>query len=127
LNFIYLVIVLVLFQYIYFSISVGNARGKYNIKAPAISGNEHFERYYRVQMNTLELLICFIPALLISAQFWSPVIMSAIGFIFFIGRFIYFKSYVSDPASRTVGFALSMLPTMVLLLSILVGVIKGFL
>jgi uncharacterized MAPEG superfamily protein len=86
-----------------------------------MTGNEIFERYYRVQMNTLELLICFIPALLISAQFWSPIIMAFIGFIFFIGRAIYFKTYIANPDKRTLGFSLSITPIFVLLFAVVIG------
>jgi uncharacterized MAPEG superfamily protein len=105
--------------------NVGKARETYGIKAPAISGNENFERYYRVQMNTLELLICFIPSLLISSLFWSPLVMAIIGLIFFIGRFIYFKQYVANPEKRTVGFALSILPVFILLIAIIAGIVKS--
>ncbi len=118
---------MVLFQYIYFSMSVGKARMTYGIKAPATFGNENFERYYRVQMNTLELLICFIPALVISSLFWSPLVMSIIGLIFFIGRIIYFKQYVANPEKRTVGFALSIMPVFILLFATIVGIIRSIL
>jgi uncharacterized membrane protein YecN with MAPEG domain len=99
----------------------------YGIKAPATFGNENFERYYRVQMNTLELLICFIPALVISSLFWSPLVMSIIGLIFFIGRIIYFKQYVANPEKRTVGFALSIMPVFILLFATIVGIIRSIL
>ena len=125
-NYVYLVIVMVLFQYIYFAASVGKARFTYGIKAPATSGNENFERYYRVQMNTLELLICFIPALIISAQFWSPGAMALIGFVFFIGRFLYSRSYTADPEKRSIGFGLSIMPVFILLIAIVTGLVKSF-
>jgi len=32
-----------------FGFRVGKARGRYGVKAPAITGNETFERYFRVQ------------------------------------------------------------------------------
>ena len=55
-----LVIVAALLQYFYFGILVGNARGKFNVAAPAITGHPVFERYYRVHQNTLEMLVIFI-------------------------------------------------------------------
>ena len=125
-NFVYLIIVMVSLQFFFFGIMVGVAREKFQVKAPAISGNEHFERYFRVHANTLEQLIQFIPALLIAAQFWKPEIMAAIGVVFFVGRIIYYKQYVADPAKRSLGFALTMLPTLILLLASLVGIIKSF-
>lgn len=124
-NLIFLVIVIALVQYIYFSVKVGMAREKYGVKAPAMTGNEFFERQLRVQMNTLELMICIIPALLISAQFWSPLIMALIGFVYVIGRFIYSKTYVVNPDKRTIGFALSMLPILILLIAALIGIVKN--
>jgi hypothetical protein len=60
--FVHLVIGVALLEFLYFGFAVGRARETYGIKAPATTGNEMFERYYRVQMNTLEQLIIFIPA-----------------------------------------------------------------
>ena len=54
---------LALLQYIAFGILVGKARGRYGVKAPAITGNDIFERYFRVQQNTLELLVVMLPAM----------------------------------------------------------------
>jgi uncharacterized MAPEG superfamily protein len=114
----------VLAQYIFFAGLVGKARGTYGIKAPATSGNEFFERYYRVQMNTLELLICFIPLLVIAANFWSPLAIAGIGLVFLVGRIIYAKEYIADPAKRSPGFGLSMLPIFILMIAIVVGILK---
>ena len=58
-----IVIALALIEYTVFGMLVGKARGKYGIDAPAISGNPIFERYYRVQQNTLEVLVLFIPGM----------------------------------------------------------------
>ena len=51
-----LVTLIILLQYNYFTIQVGRARGS-EIKAPATSGSELFDRRLRVQLNTLEQLI----------------------------------------------------------------------
>ena len=48
-----LVTLLLLVQYFVFTLLVGAARGKSGIQAPAVTGDENFERAYRVQMNTL--------------------------------------------------------------------------
>jgi len=47
-----LITILALLQFLYFGILVGKARDRYGVKAPAVTGNENFERYLRVQMNT---------------------------------------------------------------------------
>ena len=44
---------------------VGYARTKYGIKAPATTGNDNFERVFRVQMNTLENLVLFFAGALV--------------------------------------------------------------
>ena len=99
------IVMLALVQYFYFSIEVGRARGRFGVAAPAISGNEEFERYFRVQQNTLEQLVMFIPAIYATAYY---------------GRMLFFRSYVKDPASRTVGFLLSMVPTLGMVLAALI-------
>ena len=48
-----IVTALALVQFIVFGFRVGAARTKFGVKAPAITGNETFERYFRVQQNTL--------------------------------------------------------------------------
>ncbi|TAK99311.1 MAG: MAPEG family protein [Aquabacterium sp.] len=116
-----IVTVIALLQYIVFGALVGRARGKYGVSAPAVTGHEMFERYYRVQMNTLELLAVFLPALWLAARHWSPAVMAAIGMVFVVGRTVYLRSYTTDPASRSLGFGLSIGPTVILLIAGLIG------
>ena len=49
--------------------AVGKARGKYGIAAPAVAGHPAFERAYRVQMNTLENTVMFLPVLWLAANY----------------------------------------------------------
>ncbi|MBL6906240.1 MAG: MAPEG family protein, partial [Pseudomonadales bacterium] len=79
-----IVILLAILEYQFFSFKVGMARGKYDIKAPAISGHEVFDRYYRVHMNTLEQLIVFIPAILIFAHFGNPTYAAGLGSFYLV-------------------------------------------
>ena len=62
-----IVLALALLQFIFFGMAVGRARGLYKCPAPATTGNEMFERYFRVQMNTLEQLVVFVPAIVLFA------------------------------------------------------------
>lgn len=55
--------VLTLFFYLVITINVGRARAKYKILPPATTGDENFERVLRVQQNTLEQLVFFLPAI----------------------------------------------------------------
>src|SRR5690625_7314259 len=50
----------------------GRARMKYGIKAPAVTGHPGFERAYRVQMNTLEQTVLFLPVLWLAAAYGHP-------------------------------------------------------
>jgi hypothetical protein len=115
-----IVTVAALLQFFWFGWQVGAARGKYNIAAPAVSGNETFERVFRVHMNTLEQLVVFLPSLWIFAFFISPIWAAASGVVYIIGRAVYARSYVKDPKGRSAGFAMSALPQLLLLLGILI-------
>lgn len=117
-----LIILLALVQYLYFSIRVGAARGKYGISAPSTSGDEQFERLFRVQMNTLEQLIVFIPAMLAFAAYALPAWAWLPGVVYLAGRQLYAWAYVKDPASRGPGMGLTLLANAVLLGGALVGV-----
>jgi glutathione S-transferase len=104
-----------LLEYFVFSILVGRARARYGVQAPAITGHAGFERAYRVQMNTLELLVMFLPVLWLASRYWPTVWTAAIGAVYLVGRLIYARAYVRDPAGRGLGFAMSMLPILALL------------
>lgn len=114
---------LALLQYFAFGMAVGYARGKYGVKAPAITGHEVFERYFRVQQNTLELIVVLLPALWLFAQYVDPAWAAALGVVYLVGRTVYFVAYVRDPAKRELGFALTSLPIVALLVGALVGVV----
>ena len=122
-NYVHIVAVLSIVQFFYFGIMVGKARGEYGVKAPATSGHEMFDRAFRVHMNTLEQLVGFLPALLIAGVYWSNFIIAAIGAVYIVGRFIYRKTYLEDPAKRGLGFLLSVAPTFILLVAAALGAI----
>lgn len=91
---VHLVMLLALLEYFVFSMAVGRARYKFGVKAPAISGQADFERYYRGQMNTLEQLIVFLPALWSFATFVDADWAALLGVVFIVGRALYFTGYV---------------------------------
>jgi uncharacterized membrane protein YecN with MAPEG domain len=118
-----IVIVLALFEYLYIAFQVGAGRGKYDVPAPAISGHPTFERLYRVQMNTLEQLIVFLPGMWFFGLYVSAPIAAALGLVFIVGRAVYLTSYVKDPEKRSVGFMLTFVSNVILLLGALIGAI----
>jgi uncharacterized membrane protein YecN with MAPEG domain len=119
-----LVTVLALLQFLYFAILVGRARERLGVKAPATTGNEVFERYLRVQMNTLELLVLFLPALWLAVAHVAPLWLALLGALYLIGRFIYLRAYVTDPSKRSFGFGLSAAPILALLVIDLIGALS---
>ena len=124
-NYVDLVAVLALIQLVFFGTLVARARGRYHVAAPAVTGHELFERMYRVQMNTVELLVVFLPALYIAARYWSPVYVAIAGAVYLVGRMVYWRAYTEAPAKRELGFVLSMAPTVALLVAALVGIARA--
>jgi uncharacterized membrane protein YecN with MAPEG domain len=116
-----IVIALALLEFVVFGMLVGRARGLYGVKAPATTGHEIFERYFRVHYNTMELLVVFVPATWLFGLYVSPRWGAAIGAVYVVGRVLYLRGYVRDPAKREVGFGLSVLPVLVLVVGALWG------
>jgi len=126
-----LVTLVSLLVYLWTCIRVGWARGRYGVAAPATTGDPVFERYYRVQCNTLEWLVVFLPALwlfclFIDRLFASPLgdeIGSGLGLLWVLGRVLYGVAYVRDPGSRAAGFGVQALATLTLLIGATVAAV----
>ena len=121
--YVHIVTALALLQFVWFGMKVSQARERYGVKAPAIAGNDVFERHFRVQQNTLELLVIVVPGLYLFSNYFNPLVAAVLGVIYLIGREVYARAYVKDPAKRSVGFGLSALPTMILILGGLAGAV----
>jgi uncharacterized MAPEG superfamily protein len=124
-EYITIITVLALLQFAWFGFRVGSMRAKHEVKAPAMSGAPEFERMFRVHYNTMEQLILFLPALWLFANMVNPLWAAGIGVVYLVGRFIYQASYLKDPSSRSLGFALSHLPSAVMLIWILIKAVMG--
>ena len=122
-EFVALVTLLLVFQYLTFMMLCGMARAKGGVQAPAVSGDEMFERAYRVQMNTLEQLAVTLPALWICAMYYRPLVAAALGLAFFLGRLLYRTGYMKDPAKRGPGMMIGFFANVGLLLAGLWGVV----
>ena len=111
--------------YIWTLVNVGSARVRTGFQAPAVSGNEEFERYYRVQMNTVEQIVVLIPLLGLCAawvgDFWGAVG----GLTWSLGRVIYARAYYTDPKKRGPGFGISALPILAMLIAVLVAAARS--
>jgi uncharacterized membrane protein YecN with MAPEG domain len=114
-NLVVIVTLLALAVYLWTGIRVGQARHKYGVSAPAVTGAPEFERAYRAQMNTLEWLPIFLVSMWLFAYYWPAVWAAAIGLIWVLARIWYALTYTRDPAKRGPGFGLQAIATMVLL------------
>ena len=120
-----LITALSLLLYVVTMILVGRARGHYKLDAPAVTGNPDFERVFRVQQNTLENLVVYLPSLWLFAIFWRDAWAAALGVVWIVGRVLYMRGYYAEASRRGTGFVISMLTTLVLLIGALIGVVKS--
>jgi glutathione S-transferase len=105
------------------TINVGRARIKYGVKAPLVVGDPAFERALRVQQNTLEQIVLFLPAMWIFGTVFSPIYAAILGLVWIVGRIIYAWGYYQAAEKRGPGFGVSSLATIVLILGSLGGTI----
>lgn len=122
-EYVYVAIVLALIQYVVLTGLVGRARAKYGVKAPAITGPEAFDRTFRVQQNTLEGLVVFVPAMWLFGAYVNPSVSAALGLLGIVGRAIYARAYMVAAEKRGPGAAICGLVNVVLLLGALIGLI----
>ena len=87
-------------------IMVGQARGKYGVAAPAVTGDPAFERAFRAQQNSVEQMVFFLPLLALAAHVWGDAVAGIYGAIWCLGRILYVVTY-SRGANRSAGFLLS--------------------
>ena len=122
-----IVIGIALVEYLVFTMRCGAMRGKANVAAPSMSGDPTFERYFRVQYNTLEQLAIFLPAIVLFGIYVSAPIGAGLGLVFVLGRALYARAYWRDPAGRGPGFGLTLLSNFVLLVGGIVGALVAYL
>jgi glutathione S-transferase len=122
-----IVAALVLIEYMVIVWLTGQARGAHGVAAPAMSGHPVFERWARVQGNTVEQLVVFFPGLWLFSTYVRPDVAAALGMVFLIGRALFARGYVADPARRGPGFVLSYASNAILVVGGLIGAIVALL
>jgi glutathione S-transferase len=113
-----------LYVYLWTFFACGRARAKHGIKAPATTGHPEFERAFRVQQNTVEQLVVFLPSLFLFSQTVSPLWGGIIGLVWSAGRLLYAIGYSRNPEARGPGFAVGALATLALLLGGTFGLLR---
>lgn len=104
-----------LLAYVWMIMRIGGARRRTGIDAPAMTGDPELERHLRVQANTVEWLVIYLPSLWLFAIYWNDLFAAAAGVVWIIGRILYALGYAADAKKRELGFMIQMLATAVLL------------
>jgi glutathione S-transferase len=123
------VTVLAVFLGLYTMMLVGRMRGKHGVHAPAMTGAPEFERAFRVQMNTLEQMVLFLPVLWLASVYpvLSGYLAPGLGLIWIIGRIFYASGYMADAAKRSSGFLIAGVALLGLLVLSIVGIAHAWL
>ncbi len=103
--------------------NVGRYRIRHKFYAPAITGHPEVERAIRVQANTLEWLVIFLPSLWMFCAFFDARIGAGAALVWIVGRVLYMTGYLKDPASRGPGFLTQAAATAVVLFGSLAGLV----
>ncbi|MBV9551055.1 MAG: MAPEG family protein [Alphaproteobacteria bacterium] len=108
-----------------FAIGVARARRRTGIDAPAMSGSPDLERALRIQGNTVEQFVIFLPSLWLAALYfpgwWAPIL----GLIWCLGRITYYFVY-GDAKSRFPGFAPTVFSTIILWILAAIGIVQAW-
>jgi glutathione S-transferase len=118
-----LVTCLTILAYFFIIFRVGKARATFGIKAPATTGNPDFERVFRVQMNTLEWMVVFLPSLWLFAIYISDPIAAVLGLVWIVGRMLYLTGYSQAANKRELGFMIQGAATALLWLGALGAIV----
>jgi len=113
-----------LLMYIWVFYNVGKARGTHKIAAPATDGPLEFLIALRVQANTVEQLVLFLPLLWLCCIYLSDSVAAVLGATWVVGRIVYALGYYSAPEKRSMGFGISSLAAAGLLIGTIIGLIR---
>ena len=122
-----LVTILSITVYFGADLRVGMARGKFNIKAPATTGDPTFERIFRAHQNMLEWMVIYLPALWLFAFYVGDKWAALVGLVWIVGRILYLVQYAQAAESRGRGFGIQAMACLVLLVGALIGIVKTIL
>ena len=124
-HYVNLIILIALVEYIAIILIVGGTRRKYGVSAPATIGNDTWERLHRVQVNTTEQLVLFLPSIYFFANYASEFWAACLGSVCLVGRVVYFFGYRSAPKKRFIGAAMTTFPSYIMVAGSLVGILRS--
>jgi len=115
------VTLMALLVYIWMLANVGKARGKFKVSAPAMEGPIEFQSVVRVQANTVEQMVIFFPALWMCAFYLGDAWAAMGGLAWVVGRIIYALGYYAAPGKRSLGFSITALASVALIIGTMIG------
>lgn len=118
--------ILCLFIYFWTMTRVGKARAQHQVAAPAVTGPPAFERVFRVQQNTMEQLLLFLPALWLFAVAVGDLWAALLGVVWVVGRIVYAHGYYRAAEKRGIGFLITFLASTVAILGTLIAMGYGW-
>jgi glutathione S-transferase len=109
------------------AILVARTRRRVGISPPATTGSPELECALRVQGNTVEQIIIFLPSLWLAALYFQGWIPPVIGILWCLGRVLYALSYrASKPQARGPGFGIAIFSSLALIVLALVGIVQAW-
>ncbi len=122
-----LLLLAVIAHYMWLQTAVSRLRVAKSIEAPAVTGDPEFERAFRAQANSLEMLAVFLPCymilILLTGLLGNEVflwITVALGFLYLVGRVLYVRTYMMDATKRGVGAVMSFMVNALMVLALCV-------
>ncbi len=110
------------------AILVARTRRQHNLFPPAMTGVPEVERALRVQGNTIEQMMIFLPLLWVAALYFHMIgwLVPALGLVWCIGRIIFALGYMAEPKKRALGFGLCIFSTLTLAILAVIGVVQAW-
>lgn len=118
-----LVTIITLIVYFWMAFKVGKARAAFGVPAPRMDGPDDFLRVLRVQGNTAENLLLFLPSIWLFALTVGDIWAAAIGIFYPVGRVLYARGYYAEALKRSTGFTVGLASTVILLLGSLIALV----
>lgn len=115
---------IVLLQF-WFAFLVGRERTRSKIKAPGMSGDPKLECALRVQANTIEQFVMFLPALLIAMPLLGDIYAALVALLWIVGRVLFAQGYMRDPSARGTGFIITIVALAIALVCGIVAAIRN--
>src|SRR5580698_6555254 len=118
-----IVTLLVVAFYFFLATRVAAARGKFDVKLPATTGNPDFERIFRIHTNTLEWMPTFLVPLWLCAIYFSDILAAVLGLVWIGGRVVYFVGYRKAVEKRLPGFFIQSAVCFLLFIGAVIGIV----